>query len=159
MIEFSGQISYETEKHLYKKARKILYAASSFAWLVLLIPIVFFAIRIDYLSVIYVYIAMLPFMNLVMLLYRPNKKKPAGISKIIADEECISYTADRASLHRYICDAKEVRDYGDFYDVIYPFGNGTTVFVCQKNLLTKGTLLDFEKLFEGKIVRMNQLSA
>jgi len=46
--------------------------------------------------------------------------------------------------------AKSVMDFGDYYYI--KFG-GTTAFIIQKDLLVEGTLEDFEKLFEGKIVR------
>ena len=158
MIEFSGQMSYETEKHLYKKGRKMFYAAFTVAWGVLLVPIVLLAISSDFLLVIYGYIVYLPIMLFAVWLYQPNKKKPADPVKITVDEEYINYETKQATVYRSVSDAKEVRDYGNFYDVIYPFGNVTTLFVCQKDLLTQGTLEEFEKLFEGKIVNMNQSS-
>lgn len=46
---------------------------------------------------------------------------------------------------------KSVTDYGAFYDIkadMWPIH-----FYCQKDLLTQGTLEDFEKLFADKLVR------
>ena len=48
---------------------------------------------------------------------------------------------------------KKVVDAGDWYYVVFKGGSINSAFVCQKNLLTKGTLDEFEKLFEGKLVR------
>ena len=46
-----------------------------------------------------------------------------------------------------------VIDYGDWYHLLFNFEDRDTYFVCQKNLLTKGTLEEFEALFDGKIER------
>lgn len=61
--------------------------------------------------------------------------------------------SDRATESRYIEEVKEVRDYGEYYVLVFPMGKLSEKFVCQKDLLTKGTLEEFEALFEGKIVR------
>lgn len=52
-----------------------------------------------------------------------------------------------------IKDVKNVYDHGEFYDLVFPFGKISGKFICQKNLLTEGTLAEFEALFDGKIVR------
>ena len=52
-----------------------------------------------------------------------------------------------------ISDAKQLRDFGEFYEIVFPFGKVSDKFICQKNLLTQGTLEEFEKLFEGKTTR------
>ena len=48
---------------------------------------------------------------------------------------------------------KRVVDYGEWYDFVFYYSDRDLYFVCQKSLLTKGTLEEFEALFEGKIVR------
>ena len=50
-------------------------------------------------------------------------------------------------------DVVKLVDYGEFYDLSFPFGKLNDKFVCQKSLLSKGTLEEFEALFEGKIIR------
>lgn len=52
-----------------------------------------------------------------------------------------------------IKDVKKVCDYGDYYYIVANFLNHSSIFVCQKDLLTKGTLEEFEMLFGDKIVR------
>ena len=61
--------------------------------------------------------------------------------------------ADKYVESKLLSDVKQVRDFGAFYDVVFPFGKYSEKFVCQKDLLTIGTIEDFEKLFEGRIVR------
>jgi len=48
---------------------------------------------------------------------------------------------------------KKVYDYGEFYFISFYFGKISCYFICQKSLLTQGTIEDFEKLFDGKIVK------
>ena len=105
---------------------------------------------------LYGYLAMLPFLNLVVLLCQPSKKKPMMPGAILIDNEYIEYQSQQATVCRNISDVKVVRDYGEFYDIISYFGKGSDFYVCQKDMLSRGTLEDFEKLFEGKIVRMTK---
>ena len=156
MIEFAGQPSFEIQKHIYQKTRRMLHIMSSIAWFVLLLPIASFTINHNMNSFLYGYLAMLPFMNLVVLLCQPSKKKPMLPCKITVDHEYIEYISEQATVCRYVSDVKLVRAYGDFYDIISYFGKGSDFFVCQKDLLSCGTLEDFEKLFDGKIVRMTK---
>ena len=52
-----------------------------------------------------------------------------------------------------ISDVSKVIDCGSYYDIRFPFGKLSDKFICQKDLLTKGSLEKFEELFEGKIRR------
>ena len=54
---------------------------------------------------------------------------------------------------RSIDDVKKVIDMGEFYDIIFYFPNQWANCICQKDLLVEGTIEEFEKLFEGLIVR------
>ena len=60
----------------------------------------------------------------------------------------------RKKTHIYsVRDVRKVIDYGDFYSIrVYQqFEHG--LFLCQKDLLTQGSIEKFEKIFENKIVR------
>ena len=84
-----------------------------------------------------------------------SKKEQLALTpkRIFVDGESIVSIADKYSESRLICDAKELRDFGEFYEIVFPFGKFSEKFICQKNLLTKGTLEQFESLFSNKIVR------
>ena len=56
--------------------------------------------------------------------------------------------------YRNIEDVKCVRDFGEFYELVFPFGKISEKFICQKDLLSKGTLAEFEALFGDKILRV-----
>ena len=55
-----------------------------------------------------------------------------------------------------ICAIKKVKDFGDYYAMTLPgiCAIVSVYFICQKDLLTNGTIEQFEELFDGKIVRM-----
>lgn len=48
---------------------------------------------------------------------------------------------------------KGVRDFGEYYVLIFRDSGNFSQIICQKDLLTNGTIEQFEELFDGKIVR------
>ena len=48
---------------------------------------------------------------------------------------------------------KKVIDEDDWYKIVF---KNNKYWICQKNLITQGTIVDFEKLFDGKIIRRKQ---
>jgi len=59
-----------------------------------------------------------------------------------------------------ICAIKKVKDFGDYYAMTLPgiCAIVSVYFICEKDLLTNGTIEQFEELFDGKIVRMSDHS-
>lgn len=71
----------------------------------------------------------------------------------IADGKTITSETKKTSVTYEIEEVRLVKDLGAFY-VIYVHGvlkNGR--FLCQKNLLTQGSLEEFEQVFADKLVR------
>ena len=56
------------------------------------------------------------------------------------------------SMGKSMSSVKKLIDYGGCYHIVFYFPKEKDIF-CQKNLITKGTIDAFERLFEGKIVR------
>ena len=77
--------------------------------------------------------------------------------RIFVDEEYIVCVAEKYEEYRLISDADKLIDYGDFYYISFPFGKKSNNFVCQKNLLVKGTPEEFEELFADKVERRYEL--
>ena len=48
---------------------------------------------------------------------------------------------------------KGVRDFGEYYVLIFRDLGDFSQIICQKDLLTNGTIEQFEELFDGKLVR------
>ncbi len=55
-----------------------------------------------------------------------------------------------------ISKVKKVIDYDTYYFVCFRIIDGKAGIVCQKNLLTEGTIEEFEELFKGKIIRKSK---
>lgn len=74
--------------------------------------------------------------------------------QIFIKNNIIVCVSKETTVSKKIEKVKRVEDYGEFYSLTFPvLGSYSPNFVCQKNLLTKGTLEEFEALFEEKIVR------
>ena len=48
---------------------------------------------------------------------------------------------------------KSVIDYGEWYQIEFRLPGNSQRFICQKDLITQGTIEDFENLFADKIIR------
>ena len=77
------------------------------------------------------------------------KKMPEN-ADIVVGNEIGEY--DAMHLHAIYADS-EYGDYGECYYFKFNFGERDRFFVCQKSLLTEGTIEEFEELFEDVIVR------
>ena len=155
MIEFCGRINGSAEKHFWRKSRRIVQIAFNVVWFVLMVPVLFYSIAKELWYFLVAYGVFLLFINLVIMIPKGKKERMAIVPKLIYIEDgYIEYVSDKSHDRRNIADVKVVRDYGEFYDIAFPFGKVCEYFVCQKDLLSKGTLEKFEELFIGKIERV-----
>ncbi len=51
---------------------------------------------------------------------------------------------------------KKITDEGDWYQIIFYFPHKVGDCICQKDLITEGSIEEFENIFEGLIVKKNQ---
>lgn len=156
MIEFNGCLTGASEKFLFEKLIKSFQISTIFAFTMVLPFIILLVKTFQALFILYIYFAF--FLGL-MILYRiiiPKAIK-SGIPKRISimDNKMVCVSDDFTE-KRSIELVKKVYDYGEFYFISFYFGKTSCYFICQKSLLTQGTIEDFEKLFDGKIVRKNQ---
>ena len=154
MIEFKGYISGPAEKAFWRKSRKIVFAG----YLVVL-PAIFpmlFLFGNLFQSKTFVYAFAIFFALVPLTLFIPKGKKEKQEmtpKRIYINGEHIVCVADRYTDSKFISDVKKVIDHGEFYELCFPFGKTSEKFICQKDLLVKGTLEEFEALFEGKSER------
>ncbi len=154
MIEFNGYISGDAEKFFWKKTRKMGQRTINIVLIALLPLFVYFSMRYQYWALMLGYIGIVIVINI--CLYIPNDKKTKQSllpKRIYTEDSCLCYVTDKGEGFRTIADVESVCDYGEFYDISFSFGNKCEYFVCQKKLLTKGSLLEFEELFDGKLER------
>ena len=154
MIEFNGYINGKTEKYFFKKNKRLLTTLFLISYALLVFPIAIFALKARNWYVLVWCGVML--IAIVLMQYIPmSKKKKIKLTphRIYTDTETITCVSEKVVDTKFIGDEKAVLDYGEFYEIIYPIGNASNGFICQKDLLTQGTLEEFESLFEGKIER------
>lgn len=152
MIEFNGYISEKAEKHFRKKGIILGQNIMLFGVAIILPIIILLTMETKNWLILFLYCSL--FIIIPILVRIPKgKKEQLSITpkRIFIDGDYIICVADKYTESRLISDAKQVNDFGDFYEILFPFGKISEKFICQKNLLTKGTLGQFEALFEGKI--------
>lgn len=153
MIEFNGYISGETEKYLWKNSRLGVFKVLFATYLVIMPLFVILSFQLDNFYILLGYM-ILSLIFLVCILFVPNSKDRAFIpKKVFTDNKNIVVVTEKQEQFRLISDATVVKEYDEFYFIEFPFGQKSDLFVCQKSLLTKGTLEEFEALFPGKIER------
>ncbi len=155
MIEFKGYISGAAEKYFFALSRKIVIKIFLVSEVLVLLPIAFLGIKHGYWPAL-IFCAV-GFVGIPLLTYIPmTKKNKLGIlpQRIYTDSESITCIAEKYVESKLIGDEIALRDHGEFYELVYPFGKASEKFICQKSLLTQGTLEEFEALFEGKIERI-----
>lgn len=164
MIEFSGELSPRCKKYIRKHDNRRAIFAGIF-------PCAFFiycAIRLfRYMlqeefplpgilligALALLVIVACPFANI-----KSKKTFEKMIPQKIIIEEYGSVTLCREKnpIEQVMENVKDVRDYGDFYDINFALIGVTGLFVCQKDLLTEGSIEEFERIFEKKIIRMKE---
>ena len=154
MIEFNGYITGTAEKFFWNNSRKLVRNLLFMAFLVMLPIILIIAIKEKYWNLLIAYGVFC--ITVFLLLYIPKSRKEKADftpKRIFKDEEYIVCQGKKYEEFRLIADASKVIDYGEFYFIVFPIGKKSDKFICQKSLLTKGTLQEFETLFQEKIER------
>lgn len=161
MFEFKGTISPEVEKHVWKQ-EILLGVFLLYIGTTLFLPIIVLisiglkeAFECEMWEVILPYCSLYVIIPLISLIPRSKKdKKQYSIQNVFSDGEyVVAIQGNGEEEYKHIADVKSCVDYGEFYQLLFPIGKISYSFICQKNLLTKGTLEEFESLFEGKIIR------
>ena len=155
MIEFSGYLNGAAEKHFHKKAKILGQKILLSSVLILLPAIISISIRMKTCGVVIAYCSLFIIIPLLVLIPKRKKERVAITpKKVFTEGEYIICVADKYTESRLLNGAKLLRDFGEFYEIVFPFGKISDKFICQKDLCTQGTLEEFEALFEGKIVRL-----
>ncbi len=154
MIEFTGFLTGAAEKYFIQKG-KVIGRNLLLAGAILFAPVVIaLSLQMKTLLVLYIYLLGLAASLVISLLPKSKKEQAAFTPKrIYTDGESITTVADKYVETKFIEDVKAVYDYGAFYELTFPFGKISEKFICQKDLLTKGTLEEFESLFGDKLIR------
>ncbi|MBQ7362821.1 MAG: hypothetical protein IJW48_00050 [Clostridia bacterium] len=157
MIDFNGEINGDCKRFLLKKQIKIQVKVS-------LIVAILFAVPIILTSVFWKTIALLMFLPFAFAIVFSALPPSRGSQRIFVPQRVYIDTEEQTIVHKcaklerfhMLSSVKAVIDYGEWYYFIFEFEDRDPYFVCQKSLLTEGTLEEFEALFEGKIERQKK---
>ena len=153
MIEFNGYITGASRKFFFKKLISCFQNATIFAFTMVLPFIILLVKTFQALSILYLYIAIFACLMIAYRILIPKAGKSTIPKRIYIMDDKMVCIADNFTENRSVDLVKKVYDYGEFYFISFRFGKISCYFICQKSLLTQGTVEDFEKLFDGKIVR------
>lgn len=161
-VEFNGMITGKAKKFYYKKEALSWVCLIVCIWIggSIIVPIAFSLmlgrfIDIDLLAyLLCIVICLIIFCALALIAVFFKKY---NLKKISLDCRNLYIFKGKRKFTVPVSGIKKIEDYGEFYQIkLYLasyVGFAFNIFICQKDLLTKGTLEEFEKMFKNKIVR------
>lgn len=164
VIEFSGTVCEQVRLDRMNRVNKIVGVLFSVIELVALVGVILCFVYEYYFEALYEAIIFLVLGAVcIIICFRPNKSERLFYPTYLALPITITITNDSVSNSYFkkalttstkpINAVKKVIDVGEWYYIIFKFGDIGNSWVCQKDLLTKGTIDEFERLFKDKIVR------
>ena len=152
MVVFEGNLTGEAKKFFIKK-KKTAYKKIIFLSLTLILPIIELFRGTEFLLIpilLYVFV----FLVFVLLLCKEERRVTADVPKKISfmDEYIICLT-DTTEETRRFSEVKYIYDFGEFYYIEFLNRNSNSNFICQKNLISKGSIREFEVIFESLIIK------
>lgn len=155
IIEFKGELSEESKQFLLRRRTTIQVIVGIL--ISLLGSACTIAVALVYDIIILIFLVC--FAVIAILSCLPYKKAAYKVMPKSISIEDNALSLENDSNHnelREINNVKKIIDMGKWYYIIFYFPHKNIYFLCQKDLLTTGSLEEFEKLFEGKIVRKNK---
>ena len=157
MIEFSGEISKECRRYILRRESRCGMIVGLWVASIFIIPVIIAMRTVHWIHVLWIPVLII----FVLLSGLPVKKNnysviiPSKVS-ILEDGTMIS-ESEKFHWIEDVSYVKNVIDYGGWYHIYFFYTHRNQRFICDKSIITKGTLEEFEKLFEGKIERKNNL--
>jgi len=149
MIIFRGEPSGECKDYINKKSSKTLLIGA----LVMNVGVFLFLLMFVFEYPETLAFMIIPIVSTVVLVINRKSLTVIQHEVMINGNSIRSKTKDGREIFIMVNDITEVADNGTYYSFAVKNARATYMFACQKDLLVEGTLEDFEKLFEGKIVK------
>ncbi len=146
MIRFYGLISKDNQKVIIKKEKVILFFASLITVLIFGTLTVVTAI---YVNLIYLLFLVPLVFFLTIPLFPLSKKTLDAMIPLQIDilDDVVVSKGKNFNCVKNISDIKKVVDYGSYYQIYFKWPKKTYKFLCQKDLISEGSVKDFEKKF------------
>ena len=156
MIEFKGTLCGRSKRFIIVNQVKGQLLAVLIAAVIFATPVVVGSI-LDKWNMISTLVVTAFCVMLIISLIPPGKQAQRGFvpKRIFIDleERTLVHECEEQERFHMIDSVKTVVDYGEWYHIKFYYQDRDPYFVCQKSLLSQGTIEEFEALFDGKIVR------
>ena len=156
MIKFQGEINGKCLEDYFKRMRKEKIILMIFASIMLVGMCIFIIGLIEMYELLFIplVVVMVWFIYALMPLTKRERRKFINQNlphtTIIDPEEETITIKNMGPVRQFSFDEiNEIHDYEEYYLFI----SGDPATRCQKSLLVEGTIEEFEKLFEGKIIK------
>lgn len=163
MIEFKGELSEKCKNVFFKRHNKTLFLVCNLTWIIIDIPIVLIGSSMsEYSYIWYIIAALFCISALLFCVPALNPQKKAFTDNLpqritIKDGQIIKDgTGEDCYATGKLENVKKVVDEGDWYLIVFYFPYKISDCICQKDLITQGSIEEFEKMFDGLIVRSKQ---
>ena len=161
MIEFKGELTGEAKKFLsIKKAQTFvpIFIITALIWILPAIWLSSLGVALLDLAsnLLFLGISVLLISAVTLLIFpRIGLSKSSLNRKVFIDleEQVVVQVVNNEERFHLLDTVEKVFDYGEYYWISFRRGDKDVDFIIQKNLLTTGTLEEFEALFDGKIER------
>lgn len=152
MIVFNGELSENNKKFLNRKMKNVSIISTCILSIILVIPITLAVVFDDTIwAIAYIIIPALILFSVVPI---PKKKWDTICpTEISINDETVIIHGETFHQEREISQLKRIIDFGDCYKMEFVFPHKSFSCLCQKNLMVKGTLEEFEERFADIIVR------
>lgn len=155
MIEFKGEISGKSKEFLLKRQVFMQFSVFLIIAIVFMIPVLLATFLLDGIAII----CSIPLLTAVLLSLLPPTQKQQKLfvpQRIFLDleEGTVVHQCEKMERFHMLDTVAKVLHYGEWYYLVFNYSDRDQYFVCQKDLLVRGTIEEFEALFEGKIERL-----
>ena len=155
MVTFAGQISGKCKEGVLRRGAKISFISGLITSILFAIPTVVLALKIALIILLF-FLVLIPFPFLAAI---PPKEKYYPMifpSKITIDPQTGTMTTQSSQFYAEssIAEVVKVLDKGEWYHIYVKGKEGR--FICQKDLLTNGSLDEFEEIFKDKIIKSSK---
>ncbi|MBR2985874.1 MAG: hypothetical protein IKC58_04690 [Clostridia bacterium] len=157
MIEFNGMPSGEFAEYVVKNHRKAGLRLSIIPTIIMCAIVIVIALVIK--QPVVLIGLLLPIMLVILLASQPFEK---DVPKLFATQITISEDGEMFALgyfekhYRAVSSVETVIDIGSGYIIEFEYEVRNPFFLCQKDLIVKGSIEQFEELFKDKIVRLDE---
>lgn len=153
MIEFRGSVSEKCKKYIWKRETKIASMASIITSLIFSVIVIIVALKVNLIILLFLLLTV----SLAILGSIPQKRIDERLPQSISIENDEILLISKSYIKSCsISDIKKITDMGKWYVIDFYFPNKNLFFVCQKDLLIEGSIDEFEKLFEDKIIKIKE---